>query len=45
VELVPADALEQLVREGAIDHALVVAAFGLLMLQPQLARGASADTR
>ena len=30
---------------GVIDHALVVAAFGLLMLQPQLARGERADTR
>ena len=45
VELVHADALEQLVRDGVIDHALVVAAFGLLMLQPQLARGDRADTR
>jgi ADP-ribose pyrophosphatase len=45
VELVRADALQQLVRDGAIDHALVVAAFGLLALQPQLARGTRADTR
>ena len=44
VELVPAQALHQLVREGAIDHALVVAAIGLLLLQPQPAR-ADVDTR
>jgi 8-oxo-dGTP pyrophosphatase MutT (NUDIX family) len=35
VELVPARDLRQLVREGAIDHALVVAAVGLLLLQPE----------
>jgi 8-oxo-dGTP pyrophosphatase MutT (NUDIX family) len=39
VELVPEQALNQLVREGAIDHALVVAALGLLLLQPQPADG------
>ena len=45
VELVPAAALSQLVRDGSIDHALVVAAFGLLALQPHDLAGGGGDTR
>ena len=45
VELVPASALGRLVREGAIDHALVVAAVGLLLLQTGAPPYRIGDTR